>query len=87
LTFRRGRGRHDFSRYAAVLSEQLSVIDPQSTPDRTRSRLRAALVIVQVTVSVVLMVGAVLLFRSVHNSARIDLPTVTWRDVVRRLRI
>jgi len=47
--------------------------DPQSTPDRRRSRLRGALVIVQVTVSVVLMVGAVLLFRSVRNSARIDL--------------
>ena len=46
--------------------------DPQSA-DRRRSRLRGALVIVQVTVSVVLMVGAVLLFRSVRNSARIDL--------------
>jgi predicted permease len=46
--------------------------DPQSA-DRRRSRLRGAFVIVQVTVSVVLMVGAVLLFRSVRNSARIDL--------------
>lgn len=47
--------------------------DPQSAPSRRRSRLRAALVIVQVTVAVVLMVGAVLLFRSVRNGARIDL--------------
>jgi predicted permease len=47
--------------------------DPKSAPDRKRSRLRGGLVVIQVAVSVVLMVGAVLLFRSVHNSARIDL--------------
>jgi putative ABC transport system permease protein len=47
--------------------------DPQRAPDRRRSRVRSALVVVQVAVSVVLMVGAVLLFRSVRNSARVDL--------------
>ena len=47
--------------------------DPQSAPGRSRSRWRGALVIVQVTVSVVLMVGAVLLVRSVRNSTRVDL--------------
>jgi predicted permease len=47
--------------------------DSQAGPDRRQSRLRGALVIVQVAVTVVLRVGAVLLFRSVRNSARIDL--------------
>ena len=47
--------------------------DRQSAPDRRRSRWRSALVIFQVTVSVALMIGAVLFFRSVRNSARVDL--------------
>jgi predicted permease len=50
-----------------------SLKDPQSAPGRRRARLRSALVVAQVAVSVALLVGAVLLVRSVRNSARLDL--------------
>ena len=54
--------------------ELMSILrDARTSPGRRRARLRGALVIVQVTVSIVLITGAVLLFRSVRNSARIDL--------------
>ncbi len=50
-----------------------SLKDSRAAPDRRRSRLRGGLVVLQVTVSVVLLVGAAFLFRSVRNSTRVDL--------------
>jgi predicted permease len=47
--------------------------DSRSLVTRLRSRLRGALILVQVAVSVVLLVAAVLLFRSVRNSASIEI--------------
>jgi len=46
--------------------------DPASSPGRSRSRLRAALLASQIACSFVLLVAAALLFRSARNTARID---------------
>lgn len=49
-----------------------ALTDPASSPGRSRSRLRGTLLAVQVACSFVLLVAAVLLFRSGRNTARID---------------
>lgn len=46
--------------------------DSASSPGRRRSRLRGTLVVVQIAGSFVLLVAAVLLSRSVRNTARLD---------------
>ncbi len=55
------------------LSQQLSAGGQRTTSDRKTTRLRDAIVILQVAASVVLLIGAGLLMRSLVNQTKVDL--------------
>lgn len=58
---------------AASRVDLLSALKDVTSIGGHRSRLRSTLVVVQVTFSFVLLVGAALLMRSLHRAARVDL--------------